>query len=69
VIGMGIPTVVDLETFPEGEGDDLPLHRTGFLVTPREIDRLIDRGTRLLSMAINMAVNPMLDEAMYRSLL
>lgn len=67
VIGVGIPTVVYAATLAA----DL-LHQTGdffspssatdnsndMLVTPREIDMLIKRGGKLISMAINLAVQP-----------
>lgn len=61
VIAMGIPTVVDASTlaadltgnnnFEKNETDPL-------IVTPREIDFLIDRASALLSLSINCALHP-----------
>lgn len=69
VIALGVPTVVDAVTLvsdlvcPEGdcEQNDLrekvsPRGRT-MVVTPKEIDLLIDRAAKLLSLSINMALH------------
>ena len=50
VIGMGVPTVVDMAAVAQSEK---PL-----LVTPREIDLVIDRASRLLSMSVHAALHP-----------
>ena len=52
LIGMGIPTVVDAVSLGAAETDP-PL-----MVTPREVDLLIARGSRLLACAIHAALQP-----------
>lgn len=67
VIGIGVPTVVDaqtlaLELIPEAE---LSYPQRGLvsprgeqmIVTPREIDLLIDRASRLVGMSLNCALH------------
>ncbi len=62
VIAAGVPTVVDGATLahdlcavtPKPEG-------RGMIVTPREIDLLINRAARLLALAINHALHPSID--------
>lgn len=67
VIGIGVPTVVDaqtlaLELIPEAE---LSYPQQGLvsprgeqmIVTPREIDLLIDRASRLVGMSLNCALH------------
>ncbi|MEE0059782.1 MAG: GPR endopeptidase [Acutalibacteraceae bacterium] len=67
VIALGIPTVVDVMTLirdiaPEYIFENeikesfYPDGRT-MVVTPREIDQLIDRGAQLISMAVNSALH------------
>ncbi len=56
VIGVGVPTVVDAEVIG---GDDVRTSRgTAMMVTPREIDLVIDRAARLLAMTIHAALQP-----------
>ena len=63
VIAIGVPTVVDAATIAmELTGSDnadtvLPQGR-GMMVTPREIDLLIDRASRLVAMTINRMLQP-----------
>ena len=59
VLAMGIPTVVDLESVSAGSGSSM-------MITPREIDLLIERGARFLSLCLNCALQPSLslDEIM-----
>lgn len=75
VVSVGIPTVVDGETLafdllhrPEGTSEESmeqlrqmfqPQGRT-MMVTPREVDVMVERGAKLLSMAINLALQPTL---------
>lgn len=64
VIGMGVPTVVDAGTLVQeltGGGDpptEITPHGTQMMVTPREIDLIIHRASRLVAMAINCALQP-----------
>ena len=57
VIAIGIPTVIDANALSDGLGgtDDM-------MVTPKEIDLLISRSSALLSRAINIFLQPSLDE-------
>ncbi len=50
VIGIGVPTVVDMAAVAEGVPP--------MLVTPRDIDLVIDRASRLVAMAIHAALHP-----------
>ncbi|MDR2525234.1 MAG: GPR endopeptidase [Oscillospiraceae bacterium] len=71
VISVGVPTVVDAATLAvdllEQSGAQLPeavLRRAlapggaQMMVTPREVDLLIERAAKLLAMAINCALHP-----------
>ena len=70
VIAVGVPTVVDADTLARevvyggeaGEGRDRG-ETGGMIVTPREIDLLIDRASRLLALAVNGALHPDIDPA------
>ena len=70
VISVGVPTVVDAATLaadlisPNDEDESekvrnkvLPNGRD-MVVTPREIDLLIERASLLIGMAINVALHP-----------
>ena len=58
VIALGIPTVVDLHTAVQGiYGKSVPKDRPNMMVTPRDIDRLIDHAGDLLACALNMALH------------
>ena len=59
VIALGIPTVVDLHTAVQGiYGKSVPKDRPNMMVTPRDIDRLIDHAGDLLACSLNMALHP-----------
>ena len=65
VIAVGVPTVVDAVTLiRDFTGDEKNLHETAkqeareMMVTPREIDTLIRRASRFLSLALNCALQP-----------
>lgn len=66
VVSMGIPTVVDAATLAgDLTGGECPPEKVTprgapMMVTPREIDLIINRGSRLLGMGINCALNPSL---------
>ncbi len=70
VIGIGVPTVVDGRTLAidvlerAGVSSDL-LGKAkldeAMMVTPKEIDALIDRASRLIAMAVNTALHPDID--------
>ena len=64
VIAVGIPTVVDattlaLDIFPAAAQRIAPDGRQ-MIVTPKEIDLLIDRASEYLSLSINCALQPTL---------
>ena len=60
VISIGVPTVVDAATDEEKEKlrEMVSPNGAAMFVTPREIDLLIQRGARMIGMAINTALNP-----------
>ena len=64
VVSMGIPTVVDASTLAAdllpGSRENLPPEGKTMMVTPRDIDLVIDRGSRFLSSVINLALQPSL---------
>lgn len=64
VIAMGVPTVVDARTLAHdltgGEEADEQVQPRGaaMMVTPREIDLIVRRASRLMAMAIHSALQP-----------
>ncbi len=61
VIGMGVPTVVDALTLVRDylRADVTPpTDQPPMMVTPREIDLVINRAARLIALAINGALQP-----------
>lgn len=71
VVSVGIPTVVDASTLAgdllDSSEPDLEKRRALFeprgqamMITPREIDQLIDHACKTLSLAINKALQPQL---------
>ncbi|MCI8554752.1 MAG: GPR endopeptidase [Clostridiales bacterium] len=64
VIGMGVPTVVDARTVAmeltgrEEAAEEVTPRGAQMMVTPREIDLIIRRASRLVAMAINAALQP-----------
>ena len=75
VVSIGIPTVVDAftlaadllldsdEASPELIKRSVYPNGQRMVVTPGEIDLLVERGSRLISMAINVALQPSLSLA------
>ena len=66
VISIGVPTVVDAATLAyDLTGDRAENYvnprGAGMIVTPREIDLLTDRASRLLALSINHALHPEID--------
>lgn len=59
VIAIGIPTVVDMHTIVRNFGDtEIPEGTPNMMVTPRNIDRLAERGAELIACGINLALQP-----------
>lgn len=60
VISIGIPTVVDAQTFVSDfidEDVDLKGRGEGMFVTPREIDTMVADGAKLIAYGINLALH------------
>lgn len=60
VIALGVPTVVDMHTIAEtitGKPSEQNEY-SDMVVTPRSIDKLIERSAKLISLAINKAYQP-----------
>lgn len=65
VLSLGIPTVVDGGTLACGllgceDESRLPGEARAMMVTPRDIDAIIERGAKHLSLALNAALQPQL---------
>lgn len=61
VIAIGVPTVVDMHTIVENATGKAPgKHVPNMMVTPRDIDELIERTGKLLAYAINKSAQPSL---------
>lgn len=63
VIAIGVPTVVDAATLIldfAGDIDEknVPEEAESMMVTPREVDLMIERAAKLTSLAINCALQP-----------
>lgn len=64
VIAMGVPTVVDARTLAldltgsEGTPEQVEPRGAAMMVTPREIDLIVRRASRLMAMAIHSALQP-----------
>jgi spore protease len=61
VTAMGIPTVIDMHTIAENITGKAPdNHLPNMMVTPRDVDKLLERCARLLAFSINKATQPTL---------
>jgi len=72
VIAMGVPTVVDATNLVRdlvGEGAKLNPDGRQMIVTPREIDLLIDRAATLISEVINFALYPNISRSLIKSII
>lgn len=61
VISVGIPTVVDVGTLVAdltGSSSEIPSESRDMIITPREIDIVIERASELIGMSINKALQP-----------
>lgn len=64
VVSIGVPTVVDAATMItdcvgfNGDEDAIAEQTGGMFVTPREVDLMIERASKLISLAINCALQP-----------
>jgi len=55
VIAVGVPTVVDTRILSR---DGTDASKDGFFVTPRDVDERVRRISRLISYAVNLALQP-----------
>lgn len=59
VIAAGVPTVVDMYTIVENmTGKRVSADIPNMMVTPRDVDRLTERSSALISAGINLALHP-----------
>lgn len=58
VISIGIPTVVDASAFVNDFSGNESSAESGMMVTPKEVDLMIERASKLTSLAINCALQP-----------
>lgn len=59
VIAIGMPTVVDMHSIVNSITGNAPdKHLPNMMVTPRDIDKMIDRTSHLLAYAINKVAQP-----------
>lgn len=71
VISMGVPTVVDGKTIVHDlteNSQNIPNDADEMMVTPRDIDTVIDRAARLLALSINCALQPEMKPEMFLAL-
>lgn len=61
VIAVGVPTVVDMHTIVRSLTGGAPDSKLpNMMVTPRDVDRLTERASQLISFGINLALQPSL---------
>lgn len=58
VIAIGVPTVVDMHTILRGYNTIPAADLPNLMVTPRDIDKLIENAARLIGCALNLALQP-----------
>lgn len=59
VIAIGVPTVVDMHTIVRSlTGNEIDEKLPNMMVTPRDIDRLTERGAQLIAYGIDLALQP-----------
>ncbi|MBQ4626594.1 MAG: GPR endopeptidase [Clostridia bacterium] len=60
VIAIGVPTVVDAATLVSdySDSDEIGEEAKMMMVTPREVDLMIERAAKLTALAINCALQP-----------
>lgn len=68
VFSIGVPTVVDAPTLVYELTGERNIKNNGMIITPREIDMVIERASELLSYGINCAVQPNIDPGIIMSL-
>ncbi len=62
VIAIGVPTIVDMHTVYENiSGKEADENIPDMMVTPKDIDSIISDASRMISVAVNLALQPSLD--------
>lgn len=61
VIAIGVPTVITGETLAHEMGSNINLYKN-LVVTPKEIDTIIKKTSKIIANGINNAINPILDQ-------
>ena len=56
VIAIGVPTVVDIKTMLYDAGGEIKTDIPDMIVTPKEIDMMIDRAAELIAVGINLCL-------------
>ena len=56
VIAIGVPTVVDIKTMLYDVGGEIKTDIPDMIVTPKEIDMMIDRAAELIAVGINLCL-------------
>lgn len=63
VIAIGVPTVITGQTLAYSINKDANLEEfSEIIVTPKDIDNIIKKLTKIISLAVNYTLNPSLDE-------
>ncbi len=60
-VTVGVPTVIDAATLSFDLTGKSKQEHEPLIVTPRDIDRLIEKSSRIISEAINIAIQPEVD--------
>lgn len=71
VISMGVPTVVDAKSIVHDltkNEEKISTDADKMMVTPRDIDTIIQRAAKLLALSINCALQPEMDADMFLAL-
>lgn len=61
VIAVGVPTVVDIKTLLNDVGGHPDERCPDMIVTPREVDMMIDRASELIAAAVNLSLQPQME--------
>ena len=69
VISIGIPTVIDYDFSNDIKTNNIQNAKNNLIVTPKDIDLIIDRGSLLLGLGINCALNPLVNPEVFLSLM
>ncbi len=68
VVAIGVPTVVDISTFFEEETGNEYSGNSSMMVTPKDIDMVIENAAKTIAHAINCTLQPNLSETILLAL-